>query len=462
MHLEGIIVKRPDAPYVSGRTESWLKLKCSLRQEFVVCGFTDRANAAAEVGSLLLGYHEGKELKYAGNVGTGWNARAGHALFERLAALEVTAPLFDAATIQPGRWSRRTAGGERWVRPDLVVEVAFREWTPDGHVRHAVYQGLRADVPAASVTREVARATVDAPAAAAGSTPRATSVKVSNPDRVIDPSTGTTKVALVRYYESIAERMLPHLVDRPVSLVRAPEGITGELFFQKHPETRMPGLRELDRALWPNHAALLAVDTPDALLSAAQMNTIEFHTWNSTARHIDQPDRVIFDLDPGEGVGWPQVQEAALLMRAMLVELALESWLKTSGGKGLHVVVPLTPKLDYVTVKAFSQKVVQHLATTIPERFVAKSGGTNRVGRIFVDYLRNGHGQTTAAAFSARSRPGLGVSMPVAWEQLMALKGGAQWTVATAREYLSFETTDPWAGYWSKKQTLATGMKKLR
>jgi bifunctional non-homologous end joining protein LigD len=403
-------------------------------------------------------------LKYAGNVGTGWNARTGHALHARLCALEVAKPLFDAATIQPGRWSRRTAGGERWVKPELVAEVAFREWTPDDHIRHAVFQGLRIDTPARSVTREVARDAPVATSVAAGASGTAnapTSVKITNPDRVIDPSTGLTKVALVRYYESVAERILPHLADRPVSLVRAPQGITGELFFQKHPETKMPGLRVLDPQLLPNHAALLAVDSTDALLAAAQMNTIEFHTWNSTARDIDRPDRIVFDLDPGEGVGWAQVQEAAHLMRAMLTELELESWLKTSGGKGLHVVVPLTPKLDYVTVKAFSQQVVQHLARTIPQRFVAKSGGGNRVGRIFVDYLRNGHGQTTAAAFSARSRPGLGVSMPVAWEQLMALKAGSQWTIATAREYLSFEQSDPWAGYWKKKQTLAAALKKL-
>ncbi|MEO6363148.1 MAG: non-homologous end-joining DNA ligase, partial [Caldimonas sp.] len=289
----------------------------------------------------------------------------------------------------------------------------------------------------------------------------ATSIKVTHPERVIDPSTGTTKLTLVRYYESIADRMLPHLKGRPVSLVRAPEGITGELFFQKHPETRMPGLRELVAALWPGHAALLGVDSADALLSAAQMNTIEFHTRNSTERHIDRPDRMIFDLDPGEGVAWPQILEAALLTRAMLTELQLESWLKTSGGKGLHVVVPLAPELGYDVVKRFSQAVVQHLAATIPQRFVAKSGGANRVGRIFVDYLRNGHGQTTAAAFSARSRPGLGVSMPVSWEQLMQLKGGAQWTIATAREYLSFEAVDPWAGYWKSRQTLDKGMKKL-
>lgn len=459
MKLEGIILKRPDAPYVSQRSETWLKLKISLRQEFVVCGFTDRAGAGREVGSLLLGTYEGGALVYAGNVGTGWNAKAGRDLHARLVALAVETPTLAVASIQPGRWSRRTAGTERWVRPELVAEVAFREWTPDGHVRHAVFAGLRADKPAHEVSREVSNATTS-DVAAARVTP-VSSVRVTHPERVVDPTTGLTKLALVRYYESIAERMLPHLADRPVSLVRAPEGITGELFFQKHPETRMPGLREFDPSIWPGHSALLGVDSADALVSAAQMNTIEFHTWNSTAKKIDRPDRVIFDLDPGEGVTWAHIQEAAVLTRAILTELGLESWLKTSGGKGLHVVAPLAPKLGYDAVKGFSQAVVQHLAKTIPQRFVARSGGANRVGRIFVDYLRNGHGQTTAAAFSARSRPGLGVSMPVSWDQLMQLKGGAQWTITTAREYLSFETADPWAGYWTSRQTLTAGMKTL-
>ncbi|MEO8523183.1 MAG: DNA ligase D [Caldimonas sp.] len=464
MKLEGIILKRPDAPYVSARTETWLKLKCHARQEFVLCGFTDRTGSQAEVGSLLLGYHDQGELKYAGNVGTGWNAKLGKDLHARLVGLEVDEPLFDAESLKPGRWSRRTAGAERWVKPQLVAEVSFAEWTPDGHVRHAVFQGLRTDTPARAVTREVARASIDVDAKAAGGTTAAkpaSSIKITNPERVIDPSTGLTKMALVRYYESIAERILPHLKDRPVSLVRAPDGIAGELFFQKHPETRMPGLREFDASLWPGHAALLGVDSAAALIAAAQMNTIEFHTWNSTSRHIDQPDRVVFDLDPGEGVSWAHVQEAALLVHTLLSELKLESWLKTSGGKGLHVVVPIAPKLGAEIVKGFSQRVVQHIAATIPERFVAKSGGANRVGRVFVDYLRNGHTQTTAAAFSARSRPGLGVSMPVAWEQLMALKSAAQWNIATAREYLSFEQVDPWAGYWKSKQTLAAAMKTL-
>ncbi len=458
MQLEGIILKRPEALYVSQRSETWLKLKVSLRQEFVVCGFTDRAGASGEVGSLLLGTWEGGSLVYSGNVGTGWNARTSADLHARLVKLEVKAPTLDVASIQPGRWSRRTAGAERWVRAELVAEVAFREWTPDGHVRHAVFASLRFDKPAREVSREraaLAKAPKDAVARPASS------IRITNPERVIDPSSGITKLALVRYYESVAERILPHLLDRPVSLVRAPEGITGELFFQKHPETKMPGLLALDPELWPGHSALLAIDSVDALVAAAQMNTIELHTWNSTTRRIDAPDRMIFDLDPGEGVSWAHVQEAAILTRAMLVELKLECWLKTSGGKGLHVVVPLAPKFGYDVVKGFSQAIVQHLAKTIPQRFVAKSGGANRIGRVFVDYLRNGHGQTTAAAFSARSRPGIGVSMPVSWEQLMQLKSGGQWTIATARDYLSFEQVDPWVGYWTKRQSLTAAMKTL-
>jgi bifunctional non-homologous end joining protein LigD len=453
--LEGIIVKQEDAPYVHARSDSWLKLKCSQRQEFVVAGFTDRAGAKGEVGGLLLAYHEDGRLRYAGSVGTGWDAKTGRELHRRLQRIEVGEPTLDPATAKPGRWSRRAAGSERWVQPRLVAEVAFTEWTPDGHVRHPIFKGLREDKPASAITRE--NAVAAAPAAA----PRAASVRVSHPERVIDASSGLTKVDLVRYYESVAQWMVPHLAGRPVSLVRAPEGLAGDLFFHKHASTKMPGLKELGGNLWPGHGDLLGVDTPDALVAAAQMNTIELHTWNSTTADIDHPDRVIFDLDPGAGVGWPQVQQAALLMRAMLVELGLASWVKTSGGKGLHVVVPLAREFDYDTVRDFSQAVVQHMARTIPDRFVAKAGAANRIGRIFIDWMRNGHGQTTVSAFSARARPGLGVSMTIAWDDVPALKGGAQWTIATAREYLSFRAEDPWAGYWGARQALAPAMKKL-
>ena len=462
MGLEGVIVKRADAPYVAGRTETWMKLKCQHRQEFVVVGFTDRAGSGKEVGGLLLGYHEDGALRFAGSVGTGWGAATGRALHALLTKLEVAQPAVDPSDAKPGRWSKRAAGSERWVEPVTVVEVAFAEWTPDRRVRHAVFRGLRTDKPAALIVRERAKTPAGAtPAPSLRAKPPASTVKITHPERVIDPSTGLRKIDLVRYYESIAEWMLPHLKSRPVSLVRAPTGITGELFYQKHLESKIPGVTELDAALWPGHAALLAVDSAQALIAAAQMNVVEFHTWNSKATRIDQPDRLILDLDPGEGVTWPMLQEAAVLTRAMLTELGLDSWLKTSGGKGLHVVVPLTPKLDYAEVKAFAQAVVRHMAKVIPSRFVAVMGGGNRVGKIFIDYLRNGHGQTTACAFSARSRPGMGVSMPVGWEQLAELKGGAQWTIATAREYLSFQQDDPWAGYWKKRQSLRAATKLL-
>jgi len=460
--LEGIVAKRLDAPYVSRRAETWLKIKGGERQELVVGGFVDRAGSAGEAGSLMLGYYdEHGRLQYAGNVGTGWDADTGAGLHERLLKIETKASPFAGEPIVPGRWSRRSTGGERWVKPQLVVEVSFAEWTPDGHVRQAKFEGLRIDKPAREVVREVAAPAppIEAPAAPAN---QVGTVKVSNPERIIDPSTGLKKLDLVRYYESVAEWMLPHLAGRPVSLVRGPSGIGGELFFQKHDDKlSIPGLRELDPQLWPGHPAMLELPSAAALVSAAQMNVIEFHTRNSTVKAIDRPDRMVFDLDPGTGVAWPQVQEAALLTRALLDELGLKSWLKTSGGKGLHVVVPISPRLDYDTVKDFSQAIVQHLAATIPSRFVAKSGPANRVGKVFVDYLRNGHAATTVAAFSARARPGLGVSMPVAWEQLSAIKGGAQWTIATAREYLSFQKTDPWAAYPSTKQSLAAPMKRL-
>ncbi|SAK91631.1 DNA ligase D [Caballeronia calidae] len=451
--LEGLMLKRRDAPYESGRTQTWLKAKARLRQELVICGMTARAGITGEVGSLLLGYYDGNKLNDAGSVGTGWDSRTARDLWKRLLPLEIDAAPFDTPLKKPGRWSRRAAGSERWVRPTLVAEVEFAEWTADDVVRQASFVGLRLDKDARSVVREAG--TTQAPEAE----PR---LKISHPERVIDASASITKADLVRYYASVAQWMLPHLKNRPLALLRAPEGIGGQLFFQKHAErTAMPGLTAHDRELWPGHPPLLTVDTADALLSAAQMNTVEFHTWNSTVPHVSKPDRIIFDLDPGEGVKWSHVQEAAVLVRTLLSELDLQAWLKTSGGKGLHVVVPLAPRLEYATVKSFSQSFVRHLARTIPERFSAVSGPANRVGKVYVDYLRNGKGQTTAAAFSARARPGMGVSMPIAWEQLFDLKSGAQSNVQTAREYLSFQSRDPWTEFWTSGHSLAAAIKRL-
>ncbi|MBC8022237.1 MAG: hypothetical protein H7Y14_03910 [Burkholderiales bacterium] len=288
-------------------------------------------------------------------------------------------------------------------------------------------------------------------------------VKISNPDRLVDPASKATKIDLARYYDRIAKHMLPHLVGRPIALVRAPAGVEGKLFFQKHGDTvKVPGIKVLDRKYWPGHDPMLEIDTREALVAAAQMNVIEFHTWNSTTRAIAKPDRMLFDLDPGEGITWDQLLEATELTQRMLDMLGLESFLKTSGGKGLHVVVPLTPKDDYDTVKDFSQAVVVHLARTLPNLFVSKSGPRNRIGRIFIDYLRNGNGATTAAAFTARARPGLGVSVPVKWSELSGLESAAQWDIFSVHERLAKLRADPWRDYAKTRQTLQAASKRLR
>jgi bifunctional non-homologous end joining protein LigD len=470
--LEGLIGKRADAPYVSTRSSSWVKLKCSKRQEFVVAGFTDPKGSRVGFGSLLLGIHDEQgQLRYAGNVGTGFDTANLRELYEKLKSLETGKdPFVDRPRSMKGHW----------VKPRLVAEVAFTEWTGDGRIRHPVFHGLRSDNDPEAITREVEKhIDGDAPpgrtpktaaprAAEGGVRPRGASpgsVKVTHGDRVVDPSTKATKLDLVDYYASIAGHMLPHLEGRPVALVRAPTGITGKLFFQKHTEkVKIPGIKQLDRSFWPGHPAMIELEKPETLVAAAQVNVIEIHTWNSTVRDIAHPDRVIFDMDPGEGVDWATLKEATSLMKKMLDMLGLASFLKTSGGKGLHVVVPLTPSKDwdYDRVKDFSEAVVRHMARTIPKLFVVKSGPRNRVGRIFIDFLRNGKGATTICAFSVRARPGLGVSVPVTWKELPRLEAANQWTIFNVHDRLKKLKRDPWGEYDSTKQTLDEALERLK
>lgn len=286
-------------------------------------------------------------------------------------------------------------------------------------------------------------------------------LRITHPERVIDASTGLTKLDLIQHYALVAPLMLPHLKARPVALVRAPDGIQGELFFQKHAQaTAIPGIKLLDPDFDPGHAPLLEIASVDTLLAAAQLNVMEFHTWNATTRAIGKPDRMIFDLDPGEGVPWAQVQEAAQLVHAFLTELGLPAFLKTSGGKGLHVVVPLASAFDWDTVKNFSQAIVQHLSRVIPERFVAKSGPTHRGGKIFPDYLRNGFGATTVCAWSVRARPGMGVSVPVGWDELAGLDSAAHWSATNIAERLATGNS-PWQGYEAARCALCRPMKAL-
>jgi bifunctional non-homologous end joining protein LigD len=351
-------------------------------------------------------------------------------------------------------------------------------------VRHGVFHGLRDDKPAREIVRERAvvpaagsspgTATADARGGRAGKgkgkgTDSATGARaaaargprITHPERVIDAASGVTKGELAAYFERVAPLLLPHLDDRPVSLVRAPEGIGGELFFQKHAKgPGLVGVTRLDPALDPGHAPLLRIDDVRGLLGAAQMNVIELHTWNATSAAIDRPDRMTFDLDPGEGVAWDRVREAALLVRTLLDEIGLAGFLKTSGGKGLHVVVPVRRHHGWAVVRAFSQALADHLAATIPERFSAKSGAGHRVGKVFVDCLRNGFGATTASAWSVRARPGLGVSVPVAWDELPSLTGGAHWTLRSIDARPSVGNA-PWADMERSRKGLAAAMKRV-
>ena len=451
--LEGVIGKRKNSVYVSRRSPDWIKLKCTQRQEFVIGGYTDPQGSRIGIGSLLLGVHDEQgRLQYSGNVGTGFDSKTLGDLKSRLEALAQTESPFAGKT-----------GIDRkahWVTPKLLAEVSFGEWTKTGRIRHSVFHGLRTDKPAKAILREQPMHLRDK-ASAPPPPALPASLKVTHPDRVIDPSTGLTKLDLIQFYSLVAPLMMVHLKHRPVSLVRAPDGINGQLFFQKHIEkNQMAGISSLDPSLDPDHAPLLEVSKPEGLLAAAQMNVIEFHTWNAVKTLIGKPDRMTFDLDPGEGVTWSTMQESAHLVRAFLTQLKLTAFLKTSGGKGLHIVVPIKRTHDWDTVKDFSLAIVQHLTNTLPQRFVAKSGPRNRVGKIFIDYLRNGFGATTVAAWSARSRPGLGVSVPIDWTELDALNGGDHWTIATIHQRLEMGNR-PWESYASATQSVATAMKIL-
>ncbi|ADP20014.1 MULTISPECIES: DNA ligase D [Achromobacter] len=460
MGLEGIMAKRQSAGYVSRRTDDWVKIKCAKRQEFVIVGYTAPKGGRLGFGALLLGVYEADgSLRYAGSVGTGFDDRTLSDIKRKLDRLGRKVSSLKSGKPKAGR-------DVHWVQPTLVCEVSFAEWTQAGHVRHATFRGIRTDKSARAITREmsipvaaVEASDAVAPAQAGPRAPlRVRSGKLSNPDRVVDPSTGLTKLDLARYYGLVAPLLLEHLANRPVSFVRAPSGIQGTLFFQKHLDAAIPGVKALPERLHPGHPALLEVSTPEAIMAAAQMNVVEFHTWNAVKSAIGKPDRLILDLDPGEGVPWATVQQGAQLVRVLLKEIGLEGWLKTSGGKGLHVMVPLRKQYDWDTVKAFSEAMVLHLARTLPQLFVAKSGPKNRVGKIFVDYLRNGFGATTVAAWSARARPGLGVSVPVAWEELPKLTSGAQWTIAKIHHRLDAANA-PWEGV--APQALARPMKAL-
>lgn len=451
--LEGLIGKRADSPYSGQRSRDWIKLKCTRRQEFVIVGYTDPKGSRTAFGALLLALHDADsgKLRYAGRVGTGFSAATLKTLYAQLKPLHSAKP----ALAKPP--SGAQAHGVHWLKPRLLAEVAYAQMTRDGIVRHAVFHGLRDDKPATAIDLE--QPMPKPPAKRRKAEPEALGdLRLTHPDRVIDATTGVTKRQVLEYYAQVSEWLLPQLKDRPVALVRAPEGLSGELFFQKHAgQLHLPHVRTFDKA--QAGQAAMVLNRVDSVLGAVQMNTLEFHTWNATTRDFDKPDRLVLDLDPDPALPWKAMVEATQLTLTLLEELGLKVFLKTSGGKGMHLVVPLTRRASWEQVKAFSHALVQHMADLFPDRFSAVSGPKNRVGRIFIDYLRNAQGATTVSAYSLRARDGLAVSVPIWPEELTQLKGADQWTLVNLHERLA-DLDDPWAQMSTTRQSITARMRK--
>ena len=432
---EGAVCKRADAPYGSGRSRDWLKVKCKARQEFVIGGFTAPAGARAHLGALLIGEHApGGELRYAGKVGTGFSAQSLAELHRKLRALERRESPFDPAP------RGAEARGVRWVRPELVAEVEYTERTRDGRVRHPSFRGLREDKPAMQVTPE-------RPAPAA---PRLT-----HPERVVYPELGITKQDVARYYAEVAPFLLPHAANRPLALVRCPEGRTGPSFFQKHPGRGTPdSIQRVPVRESGGVAEYMVISDAAGLAGLVQLGALEIHAWGSRASDLEHPDQVTFDLDPDPTVPWKDVVAAARALRERLEELGLESFAKTTGGKGLHVVAPLAPRASWDEVKAFARALADELVTREPERYLAKASKKERRGKIFIDYLRNTRGATAVCPYSTRAREGAPVATPVAWGEIGARLDPRRFTLLSVPRRLAKAARDPWEGYTKLRQSL--------
>ncbi len=430
---EGIISKNGDARYVSGRSDAWLKLKCTHRQEFVIAGFTLPKDKGAGVGSLLLGYYEAGRLVHCGRCGTGFTQASARAVRRQMEPLRQAKPAYS------GTLSREAKKDAIWLRPELVCEVQFATWTADGSIRHASFQGMRADKPAAEVVKEEPKrlkpdAATDESAgppendtkavtnAAARKAAPAKTARITHPDKVLDASTGTTKQQLADYYEAVAGAMLPHLANRPVSIVRCPEGSEKKCFFQKHAKTGLPAsvgsVDVPERDDRSKTEPYIAIDNVDALLGLAQLGVLELHPWGSQAATLEKPDRLIFDLDPDESLPWSTVVESARNIRDFLKDLRLESFVKTTGGKGLHVVAAIEPEAEWPEIKLFARGVAVAVESSDPKLYLIKMTKAARKGRIFLDWMRNERGATAIAPWSPRARAGMRVAVPLGWDEL--------------------------------------------
>ncbi|MER8428104.1 DNA ligase D [Mesorhizobium sp. M1403] len=447
--LEGVVSKRADAPYRSGRVPSWVKSKCTARQEFVIGGYMPSDKTGRGLRSLLVGYHEGGKLRYAGRVGTGFTAKSTNELKKRLDALKTTTSPFDSA-VPRGK-------GLVWVKPELVGEVEFRSWTSDRIIRHASFQGLREDKPAEEVVQEKpkARSATAEPKPKPTKTAGAakTSVTLSRPDKLLWPEENVSKQDLVDHYALVWPRMKQFVINRPLSLVRAPDGVGGQRFFQKHASAGMHDKIAVMKDPTDGEEILFIRDF-DGVVALVQLGVVEIHIWGSATDQLDKPDQIIFDLDPDEGVDVKAVRAAALDIRGRLDELSLPNFVKTSGGKGYHVVVPLKPSADWDEVKGFAHEFARALEQGAPDRYTATLSKKARTGRIFVDYLRNGRGATTVAPYSSRAKKGATVSMPVTWVEIEAGLPPNAFPIGDKTTLKRLGQADPWADFFKQAKLL--------
>ncbi|MEO7635060.1 MAG: DNA ligase D [Sphingomicrobium sp.] len=444
---EGIISKKADAKYAATRSRNWLKVKCIQRQEFVIIGWAD-SDKQRGFRSLLLGLREGQTLKYSGKVGTGFSAALIEQLLEKMRPLET-----DKAAAEVPRADRKAA---HWIKPELVAEIAFTEFTGDGILRHPSFIALREDKAAKDVVREVPKHLRKAEQKAERPTAESFGVKISNPDRVIYPEDGLTKGDLADYYAAIAPLIMVDAARRPVTLIRCPQGRAKKCFFQKHDSgTFGAAVKQIPiREKNGETEDYLYFDDITGLLTCVQMGAIEFHGWGSRIENVENPDRLVFDLDPDVGLDFAKVKSAAVRLHELLIDLGLKSFPLLSGGKGIHVVVPLDASKDWPTVKSFADRFSRAIASAEPETFTANIRKVERKGRIFLDWLRNQRGATAVLPFSARAREGAPVAAPVAWDELDRFQGGNHFNIRDADELIERAGSKLLAGWGQAKQSL--------
>lgn len=443
--LEGIVSKLADSPYHSGRNDLWAKIKCTSRQEFIIVGWSDPKGGRQGIGSLLLAVYEEGKLRYAGRVGTGLNQQSLKSIKAGLGPLEAKKTSLDL-NVPKGN-------DIHWVKPKLVCEVSFSQWTDKGILRTPVFLGLRKDKSPNDILEEKAEPMVQK------KTKKNKHLKlareISSPEKILFKAEKKTKLDVAQFYQSIARHMLPYFENRPLSLVRCPNGSEGTCFYQKHFTGNIPeSFHSFQVKEEKGQGTYISIDSAEGLMELVQLNAFEIHAWNCQQDDYLTPDQIVMDFDPGPGVEWNQVIEAAFELKDMLEALNLKSFVKLTGGKGVHVHIPVAPIYDWDQIKSFAQSLALELVHRNPRLYVANMAKNQRKKKIFVDYLRNGYGATAVVPYSLRARPTSAIALPLEWTELRRVKSGGEFTMDRALKKIKSRSKDPWAGMLKLKQKI--------